>query len=188
MYAQFVKRPLDMLLALIALLFLAPVFLVTAVAIVLEDGLPVLFRQQRSGRDKRPFEVLKFRSMGRDAPQVASADAGALRITSVGAIIRRLNVDELPQLVNILRGDMSVVGPRPALTTQSTLLDLRDQGSANTVRPGLTGLAQVSSYDGMPEEEKASLDNDYARRVTFFGDVRIILRTFVYLLKPPPVY
>src|SRR5205823_7797451 len=120
-----------------------------ALLIHLEDRGPVLFRQQRSGRDGRPFRIFKFRSMPVNTGDVPSSQARSLRVTRVGQIIRRLNIDELPQLINILRGDMSVVGPRPALPTQTALLDMRKANAAIKCKPGLTGLAQVNSYDNM---------------------------------------
>jgi O-antigen biosynthesis protein WbqP len=154
----------------------------------LEDGNRAIFRQRRVGRDGQEFTLMKFRSMPMNTSHVPSAQAASLRITRVGKVIRRLNIDELPQLFNIFRGDMSVVGPRPALASQTQLVDLRQQLGALSVRPGLTGLAQVNSYDGMPESEKAGFDGKYASRVTLWGDLRIILRTFTYLMHRPPVY
>ena len=103
-------------------------------------------------------------------------------------MIRRTNLDELPQLFNILKGDMSIVGPRPPIPSQQELTELRKANGAIACRPGLTGLAQVSSFDGMTVPQKAAFDGEYAKRISFVGDITIILRTFVYLLKPPPVY
>jgi len=111
-----------------------------------------------------------------------------IKVTWLGRIIRRTNIDELPQLFNILRGDMSVVGPRPALVQQENLTSLRRQSGALSCRPGLTGLAQIRSFDGMTIEQKAEFDAEYARHVTPLGDFSIIFKTFFYLLKSPPVY
>jgi O-antigen biosynthesis protein WbqP len=119
---------------------------------------------------------------------IPSAAARSVRITRVGRVIRRTNADELPQLVNILRGDMSVVGPRPALPAQRELVALRSANGALACTPGLTGLAQVNAYDGMSIEAKATWDGRYADRIRFFRDVAIILRTVRYLMAPPPTY
>lgn len=170
------------------LLLLAPLLLLLGAAVRLEDGGPALFRQSRLGRDGRPLTLLKFRSMPVTTASLPKAVAAGLQVTRVGRLLRRTNLDELPQLWNIVLGDMSIVGPRPALPVQQTLLALRAANGADRVRPGLTGLAQVSSYSQMPETEKAALDGAYASRVTLLGDVGIILRTFRYLLSPPPAY
>jgi len=162
--------------------------LVIAAAIRLEDGAPALFRQTRVGRKGRPFTLLKFRSMPTGTGNHPSAQAGGLAVTRVGRIIRRTNLDELPQLFCILVGTMSLIGPRPALASQAELLDLRRANGAMEVKPGLTGLAQVCSYDGMPELEKVAFDGRYARTISFLGDAVIVLRTFVYLCHRPPVY
>jgi O-antigen biosynthesis protein WbqP len=182
------KRALDVALSGIVLTLASPVMLACAIAILLEDGRTVIFRQERVGASLQRFVILKFRSMRRDTGDVPSGELTGDPWTRVGHLIRRLNVDELPQLINILRGDMSVVGPRPAIAAQRDLLEARRRNGSVHVKPGLTGLAQIKSYDGMPSEEKARFDGEYARRVTFAKDVLIIARTFLYLLKPPPTY
>jgi O-antigen biosynthesis protein WbqP len=188
MYDRLVKRVLDAVAAAIALVALAPLLLLVAVAIRLEDGGPAIFRQQRVGRGGARFTIYKFRSMPVATPNLPSAAATRLAVTRVGGFIRRTNVDELPQLCNILLGDMSFIGPRPALPTQTSLLELRRTHGVLAARPGLTGLAQVNAYDGMPESEKVRWESQYLASVTLLGDLRIIARTIVYLLKPPPVY
>lgn len=188
MYFRYGKRLLDLFLSGIALLMLSPAMLLVALAILIDDGRPILFRQKRVGRDGQLFTILKFRSMPVNTGDIPSAQARSARVTRVGAFIRRTNIDELPQLFNIFRGDMSIVGPRPALPSQVELCELRERFGVFRCKPGLTGLAQVNSYDGMPETEKAAWDAQYCVQVTFLNDVRIILRTFLYLLKPPPVY
>lgn len=182
------KRAFDLAASAAAILVLSPVLLVTAVCIRLEDGGPALFRQARVGRNGEPFTVLKFRSMRVGSANVPSAQGAALPVTRIGRFIRRTNIDELPQLFNILLGDMSVVGPRPPIPAQQALVAARRANGALALRPGLTGLAQIKSYDGMPESEKAEWDGRYASRVTLLGDLGIILRTFGYLLHRPPVY
>jgi O-antigen biosynthesis protein WbqP len=188
LYARFGKRLLDGVLAAAALMILFPLLLIVAVAIFVEDRGPPIFRQPRVGWHGEPFTLLKFRSMPVGSSQQPSAAVGGLRVTRIGGVIRRTNIDELPQLVNILRGDMSMVGPRPALASQTALNALRRENGAWEVRPGLTGLAQVSSYDGMPDTEKAMLDARYSSRVTFARDFCIVLRTVGYLARRPPVY
>lgn len=187
-YRSFFKRGLDVVGASMLLLLLAPLMLVVAVAVMVCDSGPALFRQHRVGRGGKLFTLWKFRSMPVATPDVPSAHAGALQTTAVGRIIRRTNIDELPQLLNIVVGDMSLVGPRPALPSQSELLAMRRERGVLAVRPGLTGLAQVCSYDGMPEAEKVRLEHDYVRSITLLGDVGILLRTVLYMLKPPPAY
>lgn len=188
MYARGGKLLLDIAGAALALVCLSPIMFVTSACIWLEDRGPVLFRQPRLGRHGKLFTILKFRSMPVSAETVASIDATAIRITRAGKIIRRLNVDELPQLINVLRGDMSLVGPRPALPSQSGLIAARRLTRAAEVRPGLTGLAQLRAYDGMSESEKARHDAEYAAQITLRGDMAILAGTLTYLLKPPPTY
>lgn len=188
MYDRFGKRSLDILLASVATVVLSPVLVMTGLAIRVEDGAPMIYRQTRIGQGARPFTIYKFRSMPTSTQVATSADMATAKVTRVGRLIRRLNIDELPQLFNILRGDMTVVGPRPALQTQSVLIERRAEGPAVRLRPGLTGLAQVKAYDGMSEDAKAEFDNQYAHRVSFFADVKIITSTVAYLFKPPPTY
>lgn len=188
MYVRFGKRLLDVFLSGAASVLLSPLLLVTGLAIRLDDRGPVIYRQVRVGRDSQPFVLFKFRSMPVDTELATSVTMRTARVTRVGRLIRRLNVDELPQIFNILRGDMAVVGPRPALPDQATLLAERSNGRAARLRPGLTGLAQVNAYDGMSEEVKAKFDNEYAERLSFTGDLRIIAATVGYLFKAPPTY
>ncbi len=187
-YERTVKRVLDAVLSSIALVVLSPLIGLACLAIWLEDRGAPIFRQVRVGADGVLYELLKLRSMPVNTAQVPSVRAGSLRTTRVGKFIRRTNIDELPQLVNIVRGDMSVVGPRPALASQVALLELRRANGADRCKPGLTGMAQVHSYDGMPETEKAAWDGRYAACVSLAVDCTLILRTFGYLLRRPPVY
>jgi O-antigen biosynthesis protein WbqP len=188
MYRSFGKRLFDIILSGLALTILSPFMLVIAMAICQEDKGPALYRQTRVGRYGRPFTVLKFRSMPVNTGDVPSVQASAVTITQIGRFIRRTNIDELPQLFNILKGDMSIVGPRPALASQEELCTLREQLGALRCAPGLTGLAQINSYDYMPETEKVALDATYCAGISLFGDLGIVLRTFGYLRKPPPIY
>lgn len=188
MYLACGKRFADLIVGLCALVLLSPMILAVAVLIRVFDPGPVLFRQERVGADGRLFLFYKFRSMPVNTENVSSEQLGTVDQTWVGKFIRRANLDELPQLFNIVRGDMSVVGPRPPISSQVDLIEYRRKNGALQCRPGLTGLAQVNSYDGMTAAEKAAFDGRYAENISFLGDVKIVLSTFGYLLKPPPVY
>ena len=188
MYQRIWKRMFDILFASILLLVLSPVLILTACCILLEDGRPVLFRQRRIGKNEHEFTILKFRSMPLGTASVPSMLYTDQRFTRVGRLIRRWSIDELPQLLNVLRGDMSIVGPRPALPAQEELRRRRRDTAVTTVRPGLTGLAQVRSYDAMPETEKVLHDAEYAADVTAWRDLKILCMTATYLLRPPPTY
>ena len=188
MYAQGLKRAFDIVAASLALVVLSPLLLLVALAIKAWDPGPVIFRQLRVGANGRPFQFYKFRSMPVNTGDIPSHQLAEIRLTWVGKFIRRTNIDELPQLWNILKGDMSVVGPRPPLPSQDDLVALRRDSGAIACRPGLTGWAQVRSYDGMSVAEKAAFDAEYARSVSFRKDAEIIVRTVAYLFKPPPKY
>lgn len=175
-----VKRALDVILALICLIALSPVFVAIAVAIVLDSGLPVLFRQKRIGVNRTTFRILKFRTMYVDTPrdtpthQLENPDQ---YITRIGRFLRRTSLDELPQILNILAGDMSFVGPRPALWNQDDLVAEREKYGANQVRPGLTGWAQINGRDELPIDVKARLDGEYVKQIGFWIDVKCMLGT-----------
>lgn len=186
-YERYGKRAFDLVVSLGACLVLSPVMAIVAAAIRLDDGGPALFRQARVGRNGVTFVIFKFRSMPIGTAHLASADARALRITRFGRFLRRTNLDELPQFLNILRGDMSLVGPRPPLLSQYDLITLRRESGAIACVPGLTGLAQIHGYDGMPVSEKAAHDAQYACSVSFRTDLAIIGKTFLYLRQPPPI-
>ncbi|MGH9820914.1 MAG: sugar transferase [Pyrinomonadaceae bacterium] len=188
MYRTFFKRVLDLTFSAVALILLSPLILIVSLAIYLEDRGSIIFRQRRVGAGGSTFEVLKFRSMPESTGDVESARAHGLPVTRVGRFIRRTNIDELPQLVNVLRGDMSIVGPRPSVASQVGLSRLREANGSIRCLPGVTGLAQIHGYDGMPDDEKAQWDGDYSKTMSFSNDVKIILRTFGYLRKRPPVY
>lgn len=187
-YRAFGKRVFDVFFSLLALVLLSPLLLVVSLLIRVFDPGPVIFRQNRIGRNGETFAFYKFRSMPVNTGDIPSDKIGAVRIGPVGRFIRRTSIDELPQLFNILRGDMSIVGPRPPIASQVELIGLRRSNGALLCRPGLTGLAQISSFDGMTVPQKAEFDGIYARSITLLGDVKIVLGTLTYLLKPPPVY
>lgn len=188
MYTKFFKRAIDLLASIFALILLSPLLLIVSLAIYMEDRGSILFLQTRVGARGRTFRVIKFRSMPENTGDVESARAHGLPVTKVGRFIRRTNIDELPQLFNVLMGQMSIVGPRPPVVTQTALCRLRDENGSMRCLPGVTGLAQINGYDGMPDEEKARFDGEYARTMGFLTDIRIVLRTFTYLRKAPPVY
>ena len=144
--------------------------------------------QAKSCRPMGQLTIYKFRSMPLGTGDISSDQLGTVQIDKVGKFIRRTNLDELPQLFNILKGDMSLVGPRPPLPSQNQLIDLRRNSGALSYRPGLTGLAQVNGFDGMSVAEKAAFDTNYVNEVSFMNDMAIILRTFIYVSKPPPTY
>jgi len=183
-----IKRTIDVIMSLLGILVALPIMAVIALAIFLQDFRSPFFICTRVGKDRIPFKLIKFRSMPVGTPIVESNQTGKLQITFLGGIIRRTNFDELPQFLNILFGHMSIVGPRPALESQVRLLSLREKNGAMKLRPGLTGWAQVNSYDSMSEEIKAQFDGEYAVACGLVFDLRIILRTFGYLLRRPPTY
>jgi O-antigen biosynthesis protein WbqP len=188
MYERGLKRGLDIMIAFVALILLSPLCLAVILSIHIFDPGPAIFRQKRVGRNGQVFEFYKFRSMPLNTGDIPSDKLGNLRLSWIGRLIRRTNVDELPQLVNILKGDMSIVGPRPPIPSQGVLIELRRDNGALACRPGLTGLAQVSSFDGMSIEQKAAFDGQYATSISLLWDIIIVARTFLYLLKPPPKY
>ena len=181
-----VKRILDFLLSLLALVVLSPLLLVLAVIIRATSPGPVFFRQKRVGQYKSHFMIYKYRTMRTDAPKDQPThllkDPNAY-ITPVGRFLRRSSLDELPQLFNILRGEMSLVGPRPALWNQFDLIAERDKFGANDVRPGLTGWAQINGRDELPIDVKARLDGEYVKRMSFFFDARCILGTVIKVMR-----
>ena len=185
MYQNVIKRLLAIVLSLLGLLCLGWLLILLCVAIKIDSPGPVLFKQKRVGQGKRHFYILKFRTMRIDTPKdmpthlLANPDQ---YITRVGRFLRKTSLDELPQLLNILKGDMAIIGPRPALWNQFDLIAERDKYGANDVRPGLTGLAQVMGRDELPIEVKAKYDGDYAQNVTFANDVKIFFKTITSVL------
>ena len=181
-----VKRILGLLLSLLALVVLSPLLLILAAIIRLTSPGPVFFRQRRVGIGKSHFMIYKFRTMRIDAPKDQPThllkDPTAY-ITPVGRFLRRSSLDELPQLINIIKGEMAVVGPRPALWNQFDLIAERDKYGANDVRPGLTGWAQINGRAELPIDVKARLDGEYVKRMSFCFDVRCVLGTVLKVLR-----
>lgn len=182
----FFKRVLDFILALVGLIILSPVFLMLVIFIKLDSKGPILFKQKRVGIHKTHFEILKFRTMKIDTPKdmpthmLASPEK---YITRVGKFLRKTSLDELPQIINILKGEMSIIGPRPALWNQYDLIAERDKYGANDILPGLTGWAQVHGRDELEIEEKAKLDGYYVKHLGFKLDVQCFFLTIKSVLK-----
>ena len=176
---KFFKRGADILISLLGLIILSPVLAITALCIKIDSKGPVIFKQQRLGKDGKVFEILKFRSMCVGAEHTGSgvySGKGDARVTKVGKFIRATSIDELPQLVNILKGDMSLVGPRPQLVRDMVFMT-PEQRMRHGVRPGLSGLAQVRGRNAISWEGKLATDLEYIQKVTFWGDVKIIFLT-----------
>lgn len=188
MYVGFGKRLLDICLSVLAIAVIWPIFILVPIMIKIFDPGPVIFSQIRVGKNGNTFRFYKFRSMPVGTGDISSDKMASVKLTWVGRLIRRTNVDELPQLFNILIGDMSVVGPRPPIPSQHELIELRRASKVLDFRPGLTGLAQINSFDGMRPDEKAKFDLRYTKKVSLWMDLRIIFRTLGYLLSPPPTY
>ena len=180
------KNVIDRVLAMIGILILSPVFLVLILAIKLDSRGPVLFRQKRVGIHKSHFHILKFRTMRIDTPKDTPThllENPEQYITGVGKFLRRTSLDELPQIINILKGDMAIVGPRPALWNQYDLIAERDKYGANDVLPGLTGWAQINGRDELPIAVKARLDGEYVAKRGFRMDLKCIFGTIISVAK-----
>jgi lipopolysaccharide/colanic/teichoic acid biosynthesis glycosyltransferase len=177
------KRLIDVLGAAIGLFLLSPILLIAACAVAGESGFPVLFRQQRVGKHTRLFGMYKFRSMVKNAASIGPhfTDAGDPRITRVGALLRRTSIDELPQLLNVLLGHMSLVGPRPDVPAQQEGYRSEDWQERHTVRPGITGLAQAELRSAATTEQRLALDLQYVRSHSLAMDCRILWRTVARL-------
>lgn len=182
----FCKRTLDIVFSFLMIVFLSPVLLAVAVAAAIDTHGSPLFVQERMGRCGRPFKVYKFRTMSVNAPANMPTylfDDAESYISRVGGFLRRTSLDELPQLFNILKGEMSFVGPRPVVLNETELLDLRRRNGAGIVRPGLTGLAQVSGRDDVAVGLKAKLDSDYVSSMCLATDLRIVFKTVGNVLR-----
>ena len=182
----FIKRIIDIIFSILWLIILIPVFLIISIAIKLESKGPVIFKQKRIGKEKKYFTIYKFRTMRSDTPKDMPThmlkNANGC-ITKVGNILRKTSLDELPQLVNILKGDMSIIGPRPALWNQDDLVEERDKYYANDIRPGLTGWAQVNGRDELEIPVKAKYDGEYVKRISFVFDIKIFFKTIINVFK-----
>lgn len=183
---KYVKRIIDFMIALVGLIVLLPLFLLLVIAIKLDSRGPILFVQKRVGKNKRLFNILKFRTMSIDTPKDTPTHllANPERfITKVGRFLRKTSLDELPQIWNILVGDMSIIGPRPALWNQYDLIEERDKYGANDILPGLTGWAQINGRDELLIPDKAKLDGEYINKISFVFDCKCFIGTIRSIIK-----
>lgn len=181
-YERFIKRPQDFICALLAIIVLSPILLITALLVRIKLGSPVLFTQERPGKNGKIFKLYKFRTMLPPKDGVVDPSQDALRLTPFGKKLRSTSLDELPELFNMLKGDMAVVGPRPLLVQYLSRYN-QHQARRHEVRPGFTGLAQVSGRNALSWEEKFNLDVQYVDRITFIGDWKIIFKTLITVIK-----
>lgn len=182
MYRLFIKRFLDFTFSLIAIILLSPIFLILAILVKVKLGSPVIFTQERPGRAEKIFKMYKFRSMTSETDENGELLSDDVRLTSFGKKLRSTSLDELPELFNILKGDMSIVGPRPLLVKYLSLYSAK-QKERHRVRPGLTGLAQVSGRNTLSWNDRFKLDVEYAERYTFLYDLKIIGLTIKIVAK-----
>ncbi|MBZ5961156.1 sugar transferase [Leuconostoc gelidum subsp. gasicomitatum] len=189
-YKKFVKRILDLLLAIPMFVVLLIPLTVIGLVIKLTSKGPILFKQERYGRNSKPFLLYKFRSMTNKAPVKANSefDDIASYVTPFGMIVRRTSIDELPQLWNIIKGDMSFIGPRPLAKTDSKVLSLRKHNGADQVLPGISGLAQVNGRNNLSDEDKAAYDAKYAAHLCFRIDMLLTVETFVSVMKRDGIF
>ena len=186
MYKKHIKRCIDFILSLCGFLFLIPLFVVICLLIKIDSKGSIIFKQKRYGKNKSFFFIYKFRTMytetPKDLPTHMLSNPNEC-ITRVGKILRKTSLDELPQIINILKGEMAIIGPRPALWNQNDLIHERDQYHANDIRPGLTGWAQINGRDELPIDVKAKLDGDYVERISFLFDMKCFYKTIGSVLK-----
>src|SRR5690625_4626298 len=181
-----IKRIIDFILSLIGLIILSPIFLILILLIKLDSEGPIFFKQERVGINKTHFHILKFRTMKIDTPRDTPThllENPDQYITRMGKFLRKTSLDELPQIWNILVGDMSVIGPRPALWNQYDLIRERDKYEVNDIPPGLTGWAQINGRDELPIEVKAKLDGEYAEKIGLWMDVKCFFGTIISVVK-----
>ncbi|MRZ28037.1 sugar transferase [Paeniclostridium sordellii] len=179
------KRSIDIILSTLGIIILSPVFLIISIIIKLESEGPIIFKQLRAGKDSKPFYIYKFRSMRADAPNLSTNEFEDVNlfITKIGKFIRRTSIDELPQLINILKGDMSIVGPRPVILDEKELILLRKEYNIDSILPGITGLAQINGRDIIGTEEKVKLDYEYLQNKSLNLDVKIVFITIFKVLR-----
>lgn len=179
------KRFFDFLIGLFALIILSPLFLVISIMILIVDGKPILFRQKRVGKNNELFTIYKFRTMKNGTENVASAELEHAedKITKIGRFLRSTSIDELPQLINILNGTMSLVGPRPLIPEEDDIRKLREEYNVYSVRPGITGWAQVNGRDIITRENKALLDKEYVEKQSLGFDIKILFLTVLKVLR-----
>ncbi|MEG1311597.1 MAG: sugar transferase [Romboutsia sp.] len=180
-----IKRTIDIIISFLGIILLLPIFMLVSIFIKLESRGPIIFKQLRAGKDSEPFYIYKFRSMKIDAPNISTNDFENSNyfITKTGKFIRKTSIDELPQLFNILKGDMSIVGPRPVIVEEEDLIRLRQEYSVDSILPGITGWAQINGRDNIGNEEKVEFDYEYLITRCLKLDIYIILITTFKVLK-----
>lgn len=179
------KRIIDFIISFVALILLLPLFILISIIIKIQSDGPVFFKQIRIGKNKNEFKILKFRTMKIDTPDVPTAELKNpdMYITKIGKFLRKTSLDELPQLINIFKGEMSIIGPRPALWNQYDLIERREKLGVNSILPGLTGLAQINGRDELPIDVKAKYDGKYVREISFKLDIKIFFKTIINVFK-----
>jgi undecaprenyl phosphate N,N'-diacetylbacillosamine 1-phosphate transferase len=181
-YKRFIKRPMDFILSLLAIIILSPLMLIVAVLVKVKLGSPVLFKQERPGLNEKVFTIYKFRTMTDKRDENGELLPDSIRLTKFGKVLRSTSLDELPELFNILKGDMSLVGPRPLAVSYLPYYNTIEKQRHN-VRPGLTGLAQVNGRNSISWEQKFKYDYYYVNNISFILDIKIIVKTFVKVIK-----
>lgn len=182
MYAKYIKRILDFVLSLLALIVLSPIMLVIYILVIIKLGRPAIFKQQRPGKDEKIFTLYKFRTMTDEKDSEGNLLPDEVRLTKFGKFLRSTSLDELPELINIIKGDMAIVGPRPLLVEYLDYYT-EEEKHRHDVRPGLTGLAQVNGRNSITWEEKFKQDIEYINDLKFINDLKIILKTVAKVLK-----
>ncbi len=182
MYAKYIKRILDFTLSLIALIVLSPVFVIIAILVKIKLGSPVIFKQQRPGKDEKIFTLYKFRTMTDEKDENGNLLPDAKRLTKFGKMLRSTSLDELPELINIIKGDMSIIGPRPLLVSYLPYYT-KEEKHRHDVRPGLTGLAQVNGRNTTKWDERFKYDLEYVKTICLKNDLKIILKTIKKVIK-----
>ncbi len=182
MYQKYIKRLLDIILSLLAIIITLPIFLIVGIFVLIFIGTPVLFRQKRPGKNEKIFTMYKFRTMTNKKDKDGNLLPDKLRLTKLGKFLRKTSLDEIPEFINILKGDMSFVGPRPLLVEYLPYYT-KEEHHRHDVRPGLTGLAQVNGRNLLGWNDKFKKDLEYANNVTFMGDFKIIIKTISTVLK-----
>lgn len=184
-YLRF-KRLCDFILSLFGLIVLSPIFILLMILIKIDSKGPILFKQKRIGKNKKHFYILKFRTMRIDTPKDTPThllENPEKWITKMGKFLRKTSLDELPQIINILKGDMSIIGPRPALWNQYDLIEERDKYNVHSLYPGLTGYAQIHGRDELPIPEKAKLDGYYVNNINMWLDIKVFFGTIISIFK-----
>lgn len=194
MYAKYIKRFLDLILSLLALIILMPVLVIVAIVIKIDSKGPVFFLQERLGKNGKVFKIIKFRTMVVNAEKIGDGlkvkSEKDNRITRVGKILRKTSLDELPQLINVVKGEMALIGPRPPVTYHPHKYDEypEEQKRRFLVRPGITGLAQVRVRNSATWDERIKIDLEYIKKITFIGDFRIFVNTIISVFAKKDIY